>query len=233
MAFNFQTFKTRTLTAAVFVGVMLAGLLLHPLGYLLLFFIIGIGCLFEWNRLLKKIIPQPSARYWLYYTTGTFYIITPVLMLMYFRLDFDLVNMLNPGALPVGLIIPFGLILLIWTNDTMAYLVGSFFGKTPLSKISPKKTWEGTIGGALLTMCIAVLLQKLFDAPGIKDWMVFGFCASVLGTIGDLIESKIKRLANVKDSGSIMPGHGGFLDRFDSLLFATPFVWLYVVLFML
>ena len=236
MAFNKQIFKTRTLTAIVFVIVMLAGLLLNVLGFLVLFGVIAIGCLYEWDNLLRKIAKNkqlPASKYWLYYTLGTLYILFPMAAHFYFRLNFDLMTPEKMYSFFSGTYISFGLILLIWTNDTMAYIVGSFIGKTSLSKISPKKTWEGTIGGAILTMCVAVLLQKLFGVYEMKDWIAFGFCAAVFGTIGDLIESKMKRLADVKDSGKIMPGHGGFLDRFDSLLFATPFVWLYVRFFML
>jgi phosphatidate cytidylyltransferase len=232
MAFNVQTFKTRSLTAIVFVIVMMAGLLWNLISFIILFSIVAIGALFEWNKLLKKIVPQRAGKYWLYYSMGVLYIVCPILMLIYFRLDFDLMPLEKMNTFFAGAYIPVGLILLIWTNDTMAYIVGSIIGKRQLSKISPKKTWEGTIGGALLTMGVAVLLQKLFNVYEVQDWLVFGFCAAVFGTMGDLIESKIKRLADVKDSGTFMPGHGGFLDRFDSLLFATPFTWLYVVLFM-
>jgi phosphatidate cytidylyltransferase len=113
----------------------------------------------------------------------------------------------------------------------MAYLVGSFIGKTPLSKISPKKTWEGTIGGIVLSVAILSLVGYLSNASWLH-YFAISLIASVAGTFGDLYESKLKRMANVKDSGSFMPGHGGFLDRFDSLLFAVPFVWLYAVAFM-
>jgi phosphatidate cytidylyltransferase len=118
------------------------------------------------------------------------------------------------------------LIATIWINDTMAYLVGSFIGKTPLSAISPKKTWEGTLGGAIIAIVLAALLAV--KITGITLVIAFGITiiAAVMGTLGDLWESKLKRMAGVKDSGQIMPGHGGFLDRFDSLLLATPFVWL-------
>lgn len=120
----------------------------------------------------------------------------------------------------------------VWINDTLAYLVGSMIGKTPLSKISPKKTWEGTIGGIILSAAITwVLYQLVFFKIVDNSFAIIGIIVSVIaaitGTIGDLYESKLKRMAGVKDSGSIMPGHGGFLDRFDSLLFAGPAVWLF------
>ena len=128
-----------------------------------------------------------------------------------------------------GAITPIILIASIWINDTMAYIVGSLIGKTPLTKISPKKTWEGTIGGAILAI---VVVSSFFYFFIDRQWTfkVAGIAAiaAIIGTLGDLLESKLKRLANVKDSGSFMPGHGGFLDRFDSLLLATPFVWLFL-----
>ncbi len=136
------------------------------------------------------------------------------------------------GQLPTN--IPLALILLIWTNDTMAYITGSFIGKTPFSGISPKKTWEGTIGGVVFTVIGVVLLNYLNWLPGmhLQDWIVLALIASIVGTSGDLLESKLKRLANVKDSGNIMPGHGGALDRFDSLLVSLPFAFCYAMLYM-
>jgi phosphatidate cytidylyltransferase len=128
----------------------------------------------------------------------------------------------------------------IWINDTMAYIVGSLIGKTPLTKISPKKTWEGTAGGIVLAVVVMALVGYFVTSQAAKDdyfwgpvlqWALIAAIASIAGTFGDLLESKLKRMANIKDSGSILPGHGGFLDRFDSLLLATPFVCLYFVLF--
>ncbi|MEP6747278.1 MAG: phosphatidate cytidylyltransferase, partial [Bacteroidota bacterium] len=132
----------------------------------------------------------------------------------------------------LGYVLPLGILIAIWINDTMAYLVGSFIGKTPFSKISPKKTWEGTIGGAILCIVVIVLLGKWAGFLTTIAWAIIAAIAAVFGILGDLFESKLKRMANVKDSGSIMPGHGGFLDRFDSLLFVTPFVWLYLHFFL-
>lgn len=131
-----------------------------------------------------------------------------------------------------SMIIPVALVLMIWMNDTMAYLVGSFIGKTPFSKISPKKTWEGTAGGAILTIAGAAIWGYYTSYYTMIDWMALALCASVAGTAGDLLESKLKRMADVKDSGKIMPGHGGALDRFDSLLVAIPFAYTYAYIFM-
>ena len=128
--------------------------------------------------------------------------------------------------------IPLMIISSIWINDTMAYIIGSLIGKTPLSKVSPKKTWEGTIGGVVLSVFVVGLIAFFgLNSGAITIYiMLLAAIACVAGTFGDLLESKLKRLAGVKDSGNIMPGHGGFLDRFDSLLLAIPAVWLYVFL---
>ena len=133
----------------------------------------------------------------------------------------------NNIIIEYGKLLPCGIIFSIWINDTMAYIVGSFIGKTPLSKISPKKTWEGTVGGALLCIVTISLLGSFYSIYSKADWMIIAFLCAFFGTLGDLLESKLKRMAGVKDSGTLMPGHGGFLDRFDSLLIAIPFVWVY------
>ncbi|MEO5595107.1 MAG: phosphatidate cytidylyltransferase [Chitinophagaceae bacterium] len=140
--------------------------------------------------------------------------------------------MTNKGnVFEMGFILALGIIFSIWINDTMAYIVGSLVGKTPFSKISPKKTWEGTAGGAVLCVVVISLITYWLGLSW-KDGAIIAAIVAVFGTMGDLFESKLKRMAGVKDSGSIMPGHGGFLDRFDSLLLATPFVWLYIALVM-
>lgn len=133
----------------------------------------------------------------------------------------------NTNEITYHKLIPCSIIFSIWVNDTMAYIVGSLIGKTPFSKISPKKTWEGTIGGVLLSIVVALLVASL---TGFDILFIAGIAAiaSIFGTLGDLLESKLKRMAGVKDSGNFMPGHGGFLDRFDSMLMATPAVWVYV-----
>ncbi|HEV8271386.1 MAG TPA: phosphatidate cytidylyltransferase [Chitinophagaceae bacterium] len=139
-------------------------------------------------------------------------------------------------------LLPLIIVCSIWINDTMAYIVGSLIGKRQLSKISPKKTWEGTIGGIILATIITGLIFSNINADIVRSEFHFEFStrplyiiaaiAAIFGTFGDLLESKLKRMAGVKDSGNLMPGHGGFLDRFDSLLLAIPAVWVYVYYFL-
>lgn len=120
-------------------------------------------------------------------------------------------------------------IVLIWTNDSFAYLVGKNFGKRKLfERISPKKTIEGFIGGLFFTVLVGYAIGKYSGMFSIINWIIIAIIVGVFGTLGDLVESKFKRQANVKDSGKIMPGHGGLLDRLDSLFFLAPFVYLYV-----
>ena len=118
--------------------------------------------------------------------------------------------------------------ILFWTNDTFAFIVGKSMGKRKLfERISPKKTVEGFVGGLLFTMIFSVLIAVYFTHNPIWNWLIIAAIISFFGTIGDLVESKFKRMAMVKDSGKIMPGHGGILDRLDSVIFAAPFVFLF------
>ena len=129
-----------------------------------------------------------------------------------------------------GIII--GFFLLIWANDTGAYLAGISFGRTRLmERVSPKKTWEGFFGGISASILVAWLLSHWFGVVSTAGWIAVSVIISVAGTYGDLIESMLKRSAGVKDSGSIMPGHGGFLDRFDSTIISFPLVYLFISLF--
>jgi phosphatidate cytidylyltransferase len=121
-----------------------------------------------------------------------------------------------------------GIIFLIWSNDTFAYLGGSLFGKNKMiERVSPGKTWEGTIIGVLITFVLSFSFNSLIFKLEDNIWPILGILIPILATIGDFVESKIKREAGVKDSGSIMPGHGGVLDRFDSLIFVSPFVYVF------
>ena len=119
--------------------------------------------------------------------------------------------------------------IMIWINDSGAYLVGSLIGKRKLfERVSPKKTWEGTIGGLLFTFSAAYVVSLFFEGINLYQWLIFAFIIVIFGTFGDLVESQLKRMAGVKDSGTIMPGHGGLLDRFDSTFFVAPMIFLYL-----
>ena len=286
MAFNWQTFKTRALTAIIFVVVMMAGLLWNRWSFFLLFSLVHFGAWIEYQKLITQInkdytITNSPVRYgimlagwclllfftnqelqlsgahlttigwWLglallvilplllllqslksfllnigYSLFGIFYISLPLALLI------DLRNHWTEANIDLNLIIPLLIIFSLWVSDTMAYIVGSLIGKTPLSPISPKKTWEGTIGGILLAIVAMSLIAYFTQKISVVHTAIIAALASISGTYGDLFESKLKRMAGVKDSGHIMPGHGGFLDRFDSLLFAATIAWFYVIIFM-
>ncbi|HEX9514261.1 MAG TPA: phosphatidate cytidylyltransferase [Puia sp.] len=292
MALNPSIFKTRSLTALVFVVVMLTGLLWNQWSFFVLFSFIHFGCWYEYQKIIALIDKNyaqisPFHRYgvmiagwclmWYFMNEGyhiggtslhaigwwvglVFLFVLPVGEILLSR-RLDLKNILYSAlglvyiSLSLGLltnlrtlfygkfvsdwgwVLVLMIIVSIWVNDTMAYIVGSMIGKTPFSKISPKKTWEGTLGGIILSVVVMgtigyFLNQYLNNMTGWKwvgQWALIAAIASVAGTFGDLLESKLKRMADIKDSGHLMPGHGGFLDRFDSLLVATPFVWLYVM----
>jgi phosphatidate cytidylyltransferase len=128
---------------------------------------------------------------------------------------------------------PLAFMLMLWANDTGAYLCGVNFGKHKLfERHSPKKTWEGFIGGLLTCLVAACIISTRFADLPLLEWAGFSLIVAVAGTFGDLFESMLKRSIAIKDSGSILPGHGGLLDRFDGLLFAAPlvFIYLYIVL---
>lgn len=224
MAFDTKTFRTRSLTAIVFVIAMLIGLLWNQWSFIILFIIIHFGCWYEFIKLLKKIDPL---NYKVRSLLGLLYITLPIVLMIIIR-----TNNLNGLSDRFLKIIPCGIVFSIWINDTMAYIVGSFIGKTPLSSISPKKTREGTIGGIILCLIVITLIGYFTKLYSLADWIFISLFCAVFGTLGDLLESKLKRMANVKDSGTLMPGHGGFLDRFDSMLVAIPFVFVYYSLFM-
>ncbi len=150
--------------------------------------------------------------------------------LLYLALPFSLLNyvvfMQNAEYSPYVLL---AFVFMIWASDTGAYLVGSQIGRTPLfKKHSPKKTVEGSLGGLLLTFLVAYLFFKYLGILSLTDWLVIAGIVVVFGTLGDLIESMLKRSLNVKDSGTILPGHGGILDRFDSIILAAPVVFIYL-----
>jgi len=158
-----------------------------------------------------------------------------IYLIGYILLPFIFITKISFGINDYNPKIIIGLFILIWTNDTFAYLVGKSIGKHKLyEKVSPKKTIEGFIGGILFAVFAGFLISKLYIKPSasfseksILIWTIIAVIVGVFGTIGDLIESKFKRIAGVKDSGAIMPGHGGVLDRLDSVIFVSPIIFLF------
>ncbi|MBC7536828.1 MAG: phosphatidate cytidylyltransferase [Ferruginibacter sp.] len=234
MAINKETLRTRALTALIFVLVMFAGLFINEYSFIALFSIVMFGCLYEFSKIVKLI---NGKKYFLYLPLAFLYIILPIILLIDLGVNGNYYThqIASGNTSRYSSLLPCAIIFSIWINDTMAYLVGSVIGKTPFSKISPKKTWEGTIGGLLLCIISMALLGPLIGAGKTiswQQWTVIAAICAFFGTAGDLLESKLKRLAYIKDSGTFMPGHGGFLDRFDSLLIATPMVWIYIKWFL-
>ena len=284
MAFNWQTFKTRSLTAAIFVLVMLTGLLWNRWSFFILFSIVHFGSWLEYQKLVAQFYPGyrristvhkllvmtagwcmmlfftndelfignirlQEAGLWLglififilpvadiisrsisipnigYTISGLLYISLPLALLI------DMRNRWTEAHYQLSHTIPLLVIFSLWINDTMAYIVGSLIGKRPLSPISPKKTWEGTVGGIILTILVISLIAYFTNRLSVTHAAILSAIVAISGTYGDLAESRLKRMAGVKDSGRIMPGHGGFLDRFDSLLFASVFAWFYSTIF--
>ncbi|RTY91665.1 phosphatidate cytidylyltransferase [Flavobacterium sp. RSP46] len=156
-------------------------------------------------------------------------------LLGYIILPFVFITKISFGINDYNPKIIIGLFILIWTNDTFAYIVGKSIGRTKLfEKISPKKTIEGFLGGIIFAILAGYLISKYyikanpeFSERSILIWTSIAVIVGIAGTIGDLIESKFKRIAGVKDSGKIMPGHGGILDRLDSVIFVAPIIFLF------
>jgi phosphatidate cytidylyltransferase len=152
-----------------------------------------------------------------------------LLGIIYVALPFSLLNFITTYGGNYTYQILFGFFFILWSSDTGAYLTGSALGRNKLfPRVSPGKTWEGSIGGAILSFVVAYLISGWFTGITRFDWMVIASILVIIGTFGDLVESLFKRSINVKDSGNILPGHGGILDRFDSLIMASPFVFTYL-----
>lgn len=159
---------------------------------------------------------------------------------MYIALPFSLINVLafqvsEHGQLTIDMLLPLSIFIFLWTNDTGAYCSGSLLGRHKLfPRVSPGKSWEGSIGGGILVLAVAALIGYLTSQSStphslnIPEWMGLGLVVAVFGTWGDLVESLFKRTLGIKDSGSILPGHGGMLDRFDSSLLAIPAAVVYL-----
>jgi len=168
------------------------------------------------DLILIRIIPMFEKRK---YFTSIFFLITSIVFL-------TLIPCIDNVYTPMMIAGP---LLMIWTNDTFAYLVGKNFGKHKLlERISPKKTIEGFIGGFVFTLIAGYLIATFSNTLSVGVWLIISVIMSIFGTLGDLIQSKFKRQAGVKDSGAIMPGHGGIFDRLDSIIFASPFLYAFL-----
>lgn len=155
--------------------------------------------------------------------------------MFYIGLPLSLVIGLSTG-MPQGNLLVLSILFMIWAGDTGAYMLGSQIGKNKMfPRISPGKTWEGTMGGVASAIIVAVLCSLIFKDIALElwQWMILGTLCAVFGILGDLVESMLKRSLGIKDSGNILPGHGGFLDRFDSFIFVIPFIAIALFFFMM
>jgi len=182
-----------------------------------LLFIIPLTAVYKYdNSVFKNTI---------YTVFGIIYIIIPFAVL---NLFFDPQLKKNPDQYMLLL----GYFIIMWLNDSAAYLIGAWIGRNQLAKsVSPKKTWEGSIGGFIFGMATAISVYFVFRVYSLFDWVIIGLLVIVFGTFGDLFESLFKRNLGIKDTGRIIPGHGGILDRFDGILLSAPFIYLYIFLF--
>ena len=259
---------TRTLTGLIYVGIILASLLTHPLVLAFTSTFIVAMAIKELRPLLTK---TEMPNYWFFLTIFSFlaavllvyylrnqvslipllliliftltgavfakikpvtnYWITTSFTILYIVIPIYLLNLIHEISISEGVPFSLSIFILIWTNDTFAYLTGMAFGRHKLfERISPKKTWEGLFGGILMTLVATYVLYHFYPDFGIVKWLIFGFLTSIAAVFGDFIESLLKRSANVKDSGSLLPGHGGILDRIDSLLLVVPVIYVFLLL---
>lgn len=270
-----NNFLKRSLTGIAFVAILLAGTIIHPISFAILFGLILSFALSEFYNLAQKasFLPQKTIGI----SFGVLFFITcflsasgyipsklilifiPLLLfvligelfrkknstlknsaitiagLIYVALPFSLLNFIVLSGTKNNTFYPWiliGLFFIIWGYDSIAYVSGSLLGKHKIAaKISPKKSWEGLIGGTVFAIIMGIVNAVLFQEISMTNWIVIAVLTVIFGTLGDFFESKFKRELDIKDSGNILPGHGGLLDRFDSLLFAAPivFIWLSLI----
>lgn len=176
--------------------------------------------LFISELFLKRTNPIQSLAY---AVLGQIYLAIPLSLLSYLAFGYDMESKTYHYAFLLALFV------FIWVNDSFAYLTGSLFGKHRMfERISPKKSWEGFIGGATFTIAASVIFAGFFTQLPIWGWIGFAVVMVIFGTLGDLVESLFKRTLNVKDSGNLLPGHGGILDRIDSVVFSIPALFIYI-----
>lgn len=262
----------RILAGAVFVGLLLGGILINEYTFAIIFSIITVLSLYEFYGLVERDAKVPIVRVWnvlggFFLFLGSFYYcayeasliayipyIIYVLVLfiselylkranpiqslaysllgqLYIAAPFALTNYLvfsyAPGSYRYVYVL--ALLVFIWVNDSFAYLTGMAFGKHRLfERISPKKSWEGFVGGAAVSIASSLIFAHYFMNLSTVAWLGFAAVTVIFGTWGDLFESLIKRTLGVKDSGNMIPGHGGILDRFDSTILVIPAIFVYL-----
>ncbi len=257
----------RSITGAIYVVLLLGAVFLSSHAFDFLFMAFGLGCLYEYKRLVKLrgyyIFVAYLALWWFYIHLVQGGIALHILLGLTLAVDLALLVFLfskRPirfngfqkfvmavfyigGGFIFLTMIPYtepafakilimGVFVLIWVNDTFAFLVGRTLGRTKLyPSVSPKKTIEGSLGGLIFAWVAAFVLSHCDRTLDMAQWMTLATVIVVTGSLGDLLESKFKRLAGVKDSGAILPGHGGIWDRLDSLVYASPFAYLTLNLF--
>lgn len=226
----YSFFKKTEIRIQSFFGILFASILYCIVGFIAytnsnieflililpLFFVILISEIF-----LKNETPIQNIAITLF---GVLYIALP-LSLLNFYFNPSLEENQNSSSFLLSYFI------LVWSNDTFAYLIGSKFGrKKLLERISPNKTWEGTIGGLVMSVIVSIILSIFYKELNALQWSILAIIIVITGTFGDLTESMFKRSMMVKDSGNILPGHGGFMDRLDSIYISAPFVFLYLII---
>lgn len=271
---NLKNLGTRIFTGAIFILLLMGGLLYNQYSYLIVFAIITALALYEFYNLMNNskgvnvnailntigglclfvgayfffsstnkqlVFMLPYAFYIMilfvselfmkrsdplsalaYAVLGQMYVAVPLALLNYLAFSYEALGTYHYAYL-------LALFIFIWVNDSFAYLTGSMLGKHRLfERISPKKSWEGFVGGAISAIVASVIYAHYFPQLPLWGWIGFVIVMVVAGTFGDLIESLMKRTINVKDSGSLLPGHGGLLDRIDSVIFSIPVLFVYL-----
>ncbi len=212
----------RIITGILFLGIMIGGILYSPYSFVILFVLIAIGCFIEFVKLLGIISKTHEVSSFMKFSFSISFVFLPFYMII--------TSGFYNGTFNNYLILAY--FIFIWTNDTMAYVTGKLFGKHKLAPtISAGKTIEGTIGGILFGTLISIgiwYLFPVFQQYVLWQFALLAFIISIFAVFSDLSESKFKRLANVKDSGNLLPGHGGLLDRFDSVLLSAPILYIYI-----
>ncbi|WP_372918173.1 phosphatidate cytidylyltransferase [Salegentibacter sp.] len=256
----------RTISGLLYISILVASILHDELVFISLFYLLGLVCLIEMQKLLHlKSYALYAVQALLFYLFSylkfnqdatvlllfitifvNLFLVKDLMVVQkipvfekkkYIIIIFYLISsVIFLTLLPTihGVFIPklvVGIFVLIWTNDTFAYIIGKNFGRKKLfERISPKKTIEGFLGGLVFSAVASFFIFYYTQFLTFSIWLGMALILSVFGTLGDLIQSKFKRQAGVKDSGKLMPGHGGLFDRLDSIIFASPFVYAYLYL---